>query len=351
MFGADKFPMAPQLKEKSVSDTPKSPEQRLGRDLVKKRRTLEGSPQGFGDGRKWIPFQMMDPAMRLIRRALSMTGAYKPLTRKVTRIHVVENAVFLRDVGRSLSGLRILHLSDIHIDGAPGLGERLAAKCAELQFDLAVITGDLRLEIRGEFETVMNEMRPLMSVLRQCPLGVFGVLGNHDEISMVKPLEDMGMQYLLNESTHVDVGGEKLHIAGVDDAHFFGTDDIDEALGNVPVNEPCLFLCHSPDLIYEAAALECDFYLCGHTHGGQICLPGGNPVFSNASVSRRFCTGSWILNGMRGYTSRGIGFSGIPFRSYCNAELIVHTINPERRDIKRIQEEEIAEEELYHDDK
>ncbi len=327
-----------------------SPEIRLGLDRAECRRRLEGQPQSFGDGRKWIPFQMIDPALRVVRQAMALTGVYVPLAKKATRINLVENEVYLRGVSGDVAGLRVLHLSDLHIDGSRGLGTRLAEACSQLDFDLAVITGDLRLEIKGDFSCVLEEMRPLLAVVRGCKYGAFGVLGNHDELSMVAPLEDMGLNYLLNESKSIDVGYSRIHVAGTDDAHFYGTDDINEALAEVPVDDPCIFLCHSPDLIHDAAERFCDLYLCGHTHGGQICLPGGKPIVSNASVSRRFCSGSWILGGMRGFTSRGIGFSVIPCRTHCSAEIIVHVIQPERRGRARLNAEEATEKELYDDE-
>ncbi len=327
-----------------------TPESRLGLERAARRRELEGKPQFFGDGRKWIPFQMMDPALRIVRGALSLAGVYRPLASRATKINVVENEVYLRGVKPGVEGARILHLSDLHIDGSPGLGKRLAEACAEIDFDVAVLTGDLRLEIKGDFTPVLEELGPLIEVLNRCEHGVFAILGNHDELDMVAPIENMGVTYLLNESCGIEMGYDQLYLAGVDDAHFFGTDDIDLSLQQVPADETCLFLCHSPDLIQEAAEKYCDMYLCGHTHGGQICLPGGKPIVSNASVSRRFCTGPWLLGGMRGYTSRGIGFSGIPFRTHCDAELIVHVIKRERRGSQRLLCEELAEKALFDDE-
>ncbi len=326
------------------------PAARLDPDLAAQRRRWEGRSQSFGDGRKWLPFQMLDPLLRLVRAVLGFLGLYRPLARRAGRWCIVENDVYLRHIGPSLKGLRILHLSDLHIDGSPGAGDRLARQLAEVDYDLAVITGDFRLEIRGGFHGVLEEMKPLMAELNRCPLGAYAVLGNHDELAMVQPLEEMGLRFLLNESVRLKVGFSELFLAGVDDAHFYGTDDIDRALADVPVADPCVFLCHSPDLIDEAAERYCDLYLCGHTHGGQICLRNGRPILSNASVSRRFCTGAWIHGGMRGFTSRGIGFSGIPWRSHCPAEIVIHTLMPERRGQGRIRAEEEAEAARYADD-
>ncbi|MCB9831584.1 MAG: metallophosphoesterase [Planctomycetes bacterium] len=320
-----------------------SPEERLGGDRALRRRELEGRPQFFGDGRKWIPLTVLDPVMSLIRRGLEYCGLYDPMARRATHFEIVQHDVWLRGLPEAFEGLRVLHLSDLHIDSFAGFGRRLIEAITPLAYDLVVITGDLRLEIKGPIEAVLDEMRPLVAVLSACPFGAYAILGNHDCLDLVEPLERLGLRYLLNESVGLERDGERIQVAGVDDAHFFGADDIDRALEASPVDESCIFLCHSPDLIYEAAARFCDLYLCGHTHGGQLCLPGGKPLISNASVSRRFCRGSWLLGGMRGYTSRGVGFSGLPLRSHCRAEIVVHRLLRERRCRSRIAHEEQEE--------
>ncbi len=325
------------------------PEDRLGYDRALRRRELEGRPQSFGDGKKWIPLQMLDPVMGFLRRGLEISGAFPSLARRATRFDVVTHDVRLRGLPPAFEGLRILHLSDLHIDAFEGFGRRLIDAITGIPFDVAVVTGDLRLEIKGGINRMLDEMRPLAAVLASCRFGAHAVLGNHDCLDMVVPLESFGLRYLLNENRVLEIDGQRLHLAGVDDAHFFGTDEIDDALAGMPTDETCVFLCHSPDLIEEAARRYCDLYLCGHTHGGQLCLPGGRPLISNASVSRRFCSGRWILGGMRGYTSRGVGFSGLPFRAHCQAEIVVHRLFQERRNRDRIDLEEHDEKKRFED--
>jgi predicted MPP superfamily phosphohydrolase len=69
-----------------------------------------------------------------------------------------------------------------------------------------------------------------------------------------------------------------------------------------------------------------DLYLCGHTHGGQICLPWIGPPFLNARCRREYGSGEWRHNAMQGYTNRGIGTSTLPVRYNCPPEAAVITL-------------------------
>ncbi len=291
----------------------------------------------MGDGKKLLPFQILDPVMAWLRRGLDLCGLYRSLARRATRIDVVQNDLWLVGLPPGFEGMKVLHLTDLHIDGPPGFGRVLTSICGDLEFDLAVITGDLRLDTRGPVDGALRELEPLVPVLGDCRCGAYAVLGNHDTLDMVEPLGSLGLRYLLNESLRIDTrDGDSAWLVGVDDAHFFGTDDLPRAFANVPVEDVALFLCHSPDLILEAASAFADVYLCGHTHGGQICLPGGTPLVSNASCARRFIAGPWQYGALRGYTSKGCGFSGIPLRSFCRAEIVIHTLRAERRCRERV---------------
>ncbi|MCA9319262.1 MAG: metallophosphoesterase [Planctomycetes bacterium] len=317
------------------SAQPRSAERRLGPECAARRRALEGRPQSMGQGKKLLPFQMLEPVMNSARRGLAAVRIYDLLARRATKLKIIEQRQWLARLPEALDGYRVLHLSDLHVDGFRGFGKRLAQACQDLAFDMVVVTGDLRLETRGSIDGALRELTDLAPALG-CRHGIHAVLGNHDTLDMVEPLEALGFQYLLNESRIIDVDGEPLYLAGVDDAHFFGTDDLERALAQVPVDALSLLLCHSPDLIVEAAEAFVDLYLCGHTHGGQICLPGGHPLVSNASCARRFTGGPWLYGALRGHTSRGIGFSGIPWRSFCPGELIVHQLSCERRNRRRV---------------
>jgi predicted MPP superfamily phosphohydrolase len=89
----------------------------------------------------------------------------------------------------------------------------------------------------------------------------------------------------------------------VDDAHYYGCDDLAQAVQAVPSNAFRLLLAHTPEMFDEAAKAGIDLYLTGHTHGGQICLPWIGPLVMNAACPREYTRGHWRHGGMQGYTS------------------------------------------------
>jgi predicted MPP superfamily phosphohydrolase len=89
----------------------------------------------------------------------------------------------------------------------------------------------------------------------------------------------------------------------VDDAHYYGCDDLAQAVQAVPSNAFRLLLAHTPEMFAEAAKAGIDLYLTGHTHGGQICLPWIGSLVMNAACPREYTRGHWRHGGMQGYTS------------------------------------------------
>jgi predicted MPP superfamily phosphohydrolase len=157
------------------------------------------------------------------------------------------------------------------------------------------------------------------------------VLGNHDFVEIVPPLEAAGLRFLLNESIAVERGGDRLHLVGVDDPHYYETDNLEDALAGLPDDEPKVLLCHSPELYRPAAACGLDLMLCGHTHAGQICLPGGIPLLTNARCPRRLRVGAWRYRELAGYTSAGTGSCGVPVRFFCPPEMTLHELRRKSR--------------------
>src|SRR5207253_5146850 len=85
---------------------------------------------------------------------------------------------------------------------------------------------------------------------------------------------------------------------------------------------PRIALSHYPDVIRLARSLQPDLYLAGHTHGGQICLPNETAIFTHDSLPRQMCKGAHDVDGTCTIVSRGMGFSGLPVRAFCPAEVI-----------------------------
>ena len=238
-------------------------------------------------------------------------------------IQTVENRAEIPGLPPEFEGFRILQITDLHCDIHPDLVGAVIAKISGLAYDAAALTGDYHNLIAEPHE----ESLALMARLAEALSGPrFAILGNHDFIEKVAFLEACGIPVLLNESASLSRGGAKLHFAGIDDPHFFRTDDLVRARGNLPREEACILLSHSPEPYKEAERLGFSLMLCGHTHGGQFCLPGGFPIIGNARVPRRFLAGPWKYHSLPGYTSRGTGSSGVPARFNCPPEITVHTL-------------------------
>ncbi len=143
---------------------------------------------------------------------------------------------------------------------------------------------------------------------------------------MVPGLEAMGIRMLLNEAETIERSGSCIHLAGIDDAHFYRMDNIEKAATSIPHEEFSILVTHSPEIYRQAAHADFDVLLSGHTHGGQICLPGGLPITLSAVLPRALGAGPWRHHGMIGYTSVGAGSSVVPVRFNCPPEITLHRL-------------------------
>jgi uncharacterized protein len=301
--------------------------QRMGDEYFGKRlrAQVDRVTQLTGRGVGSFHYENVPWLMKVVGLALRLSGLAERGRRNALQFTVRENVVQFPNLPDLFDGLRILQLSDLHLDGFPGLGARIAHAIANVSFDLCVLTGDFRYFDTGRYQHIAEELTALMPALK-CRLGIYGILGNHDFIEMAPLIETAGVQLLLNEAVVFDEKGEQLWLIGLDDAHLYGLHDFDKALQRVPPGSARILLVHSPELIPQAAERGMGLYLTGHTHAGQLCLPGGHPVLLNARCERRFTAGRWQHNGMIGYTSAGVGSSGVFARFFCPPEIAVHIL-------------------------
>lgn len=303
-------------------------EQRLGREKLGQRleqQVHHAADVYGGRGRMRLHPENMEPLMATLDvglRVLRLTDLGRRNAADY-RLERIEHR--LPGLAGEFDGFTILQLSDIHADRLADTSGRLEALLTETPCDLAVLTGDYRFDTHGDYGPCLRRMGSIVAALRSSH-GVLGILGNHDFVETVPLLEELGIQLLLNESWPLERVGKRLFIAGVDDPHYYAGDDLDRALAGKDDADTVVLLSHSPELYREALAAGVHLYLCGHTHGGQICLPGGFAPLVNAACPRRLTRGSWDYNGMRGYTSRGTGASGLPVRFFCPPEVTLHTL-------------------------
>ena len=289
-----------------------------------KRRAIElGHLEAwFCQGRAAFHFENCEPLRAAFDALLKVTGLKSRGERNCLE-HVFRHVVFrCEGLPGSFEGFTILHLSDLHSDGLPGLAAAIVRQIAGLEIDLCVLTGDYRFEVSGPCHNVYPAMHEIVSAVHSRH-GIMGILGNHDFYEEAVALERMGVRMLINKCAKITRGAESIWISGVDDPHFYGCDDLGAAMADVPQDGFTILLAHSPELYCEAQQCGVNLYLCGHTHGGQLCLPLLGPVLLNAKCPRGFCAGAWMYEGMAGYTSAGAGSSMVAARFLCPPEITV----------------------------
>jgi predicted MPP superfamily phosphohydrolase len=259
--------------------------------------------------------------MKSFEILLKATGQYERGVRNAWDVALREIEIPFARLPAAFDGFEILHLSDLHLDGMPGLEDTLLARLGGRAFDLCVLTGDYRTELHGPIRPTMEGLARLVEGVRSRH-GFLGVLGNHDGCHMVAPMEAMGIRMLINESVTLEKDGASIQVVGTDDVHYYFTDQAVHALENAGRGFT-IALVHSPELYDTAAQMGVDLYLCGHTHGGQVCLPGGRALIKHLSRGRRFYRGIWRHGAMVGVTNCGAGTSGIPVRFHTRGEMLV----------------------------
>ena len=203
--------------------------QRLGPLHARQRLGIERDheAQVFGQGLNFFHIENFPLSQGLITAILKLTGLYWIGQRNAARVRVRTNEVVSTRLPASFDRFTILQLSDLHVDMSPLAMKSVVDLVKDLNFDICVMTGDYRAETYGAIQPclvgVARVIARVKEVLRE---NVYGVLGNHDTIRMVPDLERMGVMMLLNECVVLERQGDHIHIAGIDDAHFYGSSRI-----------------------------------------------------------------------------------------------------------------------------
>jgi predicted MPP superfamily phosphohydrolase len=237
--------------------------------------------------------------------------------------HEVATARFTPEV----DGLRIAHLSDLHV--RTGIKPRRLHRAVEiinaLRPDMVVLTGDY----------VCYSPRPvrmLTEALRALEVPAYAVLGNHDHWSgapqVRQALGEAGVDVLTNESRRVHVrGGGTLHLVGVDDC-ITHHHDPDAAFADVPEGASTVVLSHDPRSADFLHTYRPGLVLSGHTHGGQFFFKRLTPLVWRKTMGVRYLTGFYDVEGTRLFVNRGFG-AAIPVRVNARAEVTLLTLRSE----------------------
>ena len=300
-------------------------ERRLGAVHARQRLGIEADheAQCFGQGLNFMHIENWYSVHSVIRTTLRLCGLYGRGCRNAGSVRLRHNTVRIPGLPAAFQGFTLLQLSDLHADMSVPAMECVAELLPGLTYDLCVLTGDYRGKTFGPFDAAISGVA---RVLERASGPIYGVLGNHDTIQMVPGLEDLGVRMLLNEAVPLRRENARIHLAGIDDAHFFRVDNIEKAAAGIPAGETAILLSHTPEIYRQAAHAGFSFLLAGHTHGGQICLPGGHPITLDSHLPRRYGAGAWRYGAMAGYTSVGAGSSVVAVRLNCRPEITLHRL-------------------------
>ena len=236
-----------------------------------------------------------------------------------------KRVVRVEGLSPELDGYRIGQISDVHC--GPNVPESRVsswvARLNALELDLVTITGDLITHGSSHVEAVARALGGL-----RAKDGAFACMGNHDYFTdgehLIRELERRGLTVLRNRGVVVERGGARLYVAGVDDT-WTSRDDLTRALANRPEGVPTVLLAHDPELFPEAQARSVELTLSGHTHGGQLAVPGVRRL-SLARFITRWTAGLYRQGRSWLYVNRGVGTTGPPVRLGAPAELAVITL-------------------------
>jgi predicted MPP superfamily phosphohydrolase len=297
-------------------------EARLQLERVMRQREGKGHSTGF------FRFEHQFDMYGVIKFFLKVSGLWNRAHRNYLNISVERNEVFLDRLPQAFDGFTILQLTDLHADLHPDFPAAVIQAIAPLDYDCVAVTGDFRTCTFGDHS---GATQASIEILKDLKAACYATLGNHDCMAKVPELEAAGVRFLLNENVALRRGTDELHIVGIDDPNFYKSHNFERALTGVPDDACKVLLSHSPQTYHEAEILGIDFLMAGHTHGGQICLPGGRVLVHDHSAPRRFLSGVWRAGRLQGYTSRGTGGSGLPVRLNCPPEVTLHVLRCGKR--------------------
>lgn len=249
------------------------------------------------------------------------------------RLAVRELRVPAAGLPREWRPLRVAVLSDLHAAWphvtAARIG-RIVSRTLAARPDIVVLPGDF--VCHGALGTRPVPIEAVAEALAPLPASVptYAVLGNHDHDvgarRVAGALEAAGLITLYNRAEHLARPGGPLWIAGVDCLRT-GRADLPQALAQVPENAPVLLLSHVPDIIRRVPD-RVMLTISGHTHGGQICVPGYGPLVTMSRLPRRMARGLHRLDSRYLFVSTGIGTSGLPMRLAAIPEVALLTVEP-----------------------
>ncbi len=228
--------------------------------------------------------------------------------------------------------VRIVQLSDIHVEYESRRERLLPGIIDDLKPDIIVMTGDYLNESYKRNQQSQKDLKNLVNSFH-APLGIYAVNGNVEtRINMADILKNFDIHLIDNEIVRIPQPGDDIVLIGVEFDHWVMDENtLIELMREVKPEDYSILLYHKPDLAYQASDLGVDLYLTGHTHGGQFRLPFYGAIVTDARYGKLFEMGRYQLDNMTMYVSRGLGMAGgfAPrIRFLCLPEVVVIDLIP-----------------------
>jgi hypothetical protein len=241
------------------------------------------------------------------------------------QIERITRDLSVRGLPPALDGLRIGMITDVHHSAVVSAGDvaRAVALLKEASPDIVVLGGDY---ISFFDHTYVSPVAELLAPLAAAPHGSFAVLGNHDdEKEMPAALTARGFTVLKDQRTSLTIQGERLDLAGI---RFWTRSPAEVANVLRGTGGTTILLAHDPRRLTEAAALDVQLVLSGHTHGGQVVVP-----VIGAVAGRKFpvLAGYAMKENTAIFVSRGVGTVYVPMRINCPPDIAILTLRREVR--------------------
>jgi predicted MPP superfamily phosphohydrolase len=307
-----------------------------------RRRRLRPPRVMTGRERRWLdpnrgPLKILERRLDILvsrflyPRLAPLWNPYSWLLQR--RFGIAEAEVAPPGWPRASRRVRVLLVSDVHtgIFLRPEALASVIGPLMALRPDLVAVAGDLVTGRASELDPFLDALAPLAGA----PLGAWCCLGNHDYFGgqperIRTSLERIGIRTLRNEAVKLAHGGSSLVVGGIDDL-IMGRPDWTALIE--PHGTPHLLLAHNPDHFHAAAARGVPLTLSGHTHGGQIRLPGGPPIIRQSRF--RLDEGIYAMQSSLLVVSRGLGSVGLPWRWGADPEAIMLEVVPPASDESR----------------
>ena len=246
---------------------------------------------------------------------------------------ITHRTIPIRNLPDAFLNYRIVQISDIHLTEytEPWFLQKMIAEVNTLNPDLLLFTGDLISRGPASDHHAWRAAGVAAEMLQDIHAPRFAILGNHDVSvgadKVIAPLEAHGTPVLVDSYFPLQIKGDVLWLAGLDDP---GTrhPDLDMAIPENP-RAPVILMCHEPDfadrILHHKRFPLIDLMLSGHSHGGQVRLPFVGPLIL-PPMGQKYVSGLFHFGHMQLYVNRGIGTVGLPFRLNCPAELTEITL-------------------------